>query len=121
MQTAAGLPGGDTFRAVFDEAPDAMLCVGSDGRVVLMNAAVTRVFGFRPEDLIGELVDLMVPTVLRDAHSTLWRIAPFRSCPYPELSLARSAGTRGRWGGCKPVLGPTRANPAKAGDAKRWA
>src|SRR5439155_15284714 len=98
MQTAAGLPGGDTFRAVFDEAPDAMLCVGSDGRVVLMNAAVTRVFGFRPEDLIGELVDLMVPTVLRDAHST-HRLG-FVASAYPrpmgsglQLSACRKDGT----------------------------
>lgn len=42
-----------TFGAVLDASPDALLAIAADGSIVLVNAAAGRLFGYRPGDLTG--------------------------------------------------------------------
>jgi len=55
-------------RALLESAPDAMVVSDSDGRIVLVNARVKALFGYEPEELIGESVELLVPERSRAAH-----------------------------------------------------
>jgi PAS domain S-box-containing protein len=41
------------FEAVFNQLPDALFIIDTGNKVVLCNPAVTRVFGFTPEEIIG--------------------------------------------------------------------
>ena len=62
-QTRSGL------RAIIDASPEAVLLVDRDGRIAFANARVRPVFGYAPEDLVGQPVEVLVPLGDRDAHA----------------------------------------------------
>jgi len=58
----------EKFRALLEAAPDAMIIVGSDGRIDLVNAQAERLFGYRREELLRQPVDVLVPERFRARH-----------------------------------------------------
>ena len=56
------------FRALVESAPDGVVVVDADGRIVLMNDQTSRLVGYRPDELLGRNVELLIPEELRDAH-----------------------------------------------------
>ena len=56
------------FQGLLDAAPDAMVLVNRDGRIVLTNDETEKLFGYAPSELIGEPVDLLVPERFREEH-----------------------------------------------------
>lgn len=56
------------FRALLEAAPDAMIIAGPDGRIVLVNAQAEKLFGYTRRELIGELVERLIPTRLQGGH-----------------------------------------------------
>jgi PAS domain S-box-containing protein len=56
------------FRALLEAAPDAMVCVGADGHIMLVNAQAERLFGYTRDELAGQLVELLVPDSARAVH-----------------------------------------------------
>ncbi|UQU62990.1 PAS domain S-box protein [Couchioplanes caeruleus] len=59
------------FRELLEGAPDAILGVGEDGRIVLLNAEAERMFGYRREELLGQSIEVLVPAGVRPRHSHL--------------------------------------------------
>jgi len=57
-----------TFQAMLDAAPDAMVGVSRDGRIVMANVQTEAVFGYRRGDLIGQLVEVLVPDRVKSVH-----------------------------------------------------
>jgi PAS domain S-box-containing protein len=56
------------YRALLEAAPDAMVIVGKEGRILLVNAQTEQLFGYMREDLIGKPVEALVPTRFRRHH-----------------------------------------------------
>ena len=56
------------IRGLLEAAPDAIVCVGPDGRIALANAQVERLFGYTREELLGKPVELLVPQSARHLH-----------------------------------------------------
>lgn len=56
------------FHALLESAPDAMIIVGPDGRIMLANARTDQMFGYRREDLLGREIEMLIPPRLRGAH-----------------------------------------------------
>jgi PAS domain S-box-containing protein len=61
-------PDGALLGALLDAAPDAIVVVGSDGLIRYVNQQVRTLFGYAPEELIGQPVELLVPARLHDRH-----------------------------------------------------
>src|SRR5712691_5079416 len=56
------------FVGLREAAPDAMVCVDSDGQIALVNAQAVRLFGYDREELVGQPVEMLVPDAVRPAH-----------------------------------------------------
>ncbi|MGH9038279.1 MAG: PAS domain-containing sensor histidine kinase [Acidimicrobiia bacterium] len=51
-----------------ESAPDAVVLIDGDGRVVAVNAQTEKLFGFSRDELIGAPVDQLLPERLHEAH-----------------------------------------------------
>ena len=58
----------ELFQALFETAPDAMIVVDREGRIVLANVQAGRLFGYADADLLGQPVEALLPAALRSAH-----------------------------------------------------
>jgi PAS domain S-box-containing protein len=56
------------FRGLLEAAPDAMVIVGQDGRIALVNEQAERVFGYTREEMLGQAVEMLVPEASRARH-----------------------------------------------------
>jgi len=56
------------FRNLLESAPDAMIIVDEQGRMVLVNGQALRMFAYEREEMIGQAVDILLPEAQRIAH-----------------------------------------------------
>ena len=58
----------EKFGGLLEAAPDAIIIVDAAGDIVLINAQTQKLFGYRRSELLGQPVEVLVPTGLRPRH-----------------------------------------------------
>ncbi len=59
------------FRELLEAAPDAMVVVDWQGRIILVNAQMKSIFGYSPEELLGQTMEMLMPERFRRGHPGL--------------------------------------------------
>jgi len=77
------------FRAALEASPACLLMVDRDGVIRIANASVRETFGYAPEELVGQPIEILVPEPARSHHSEL-RDAYFRAPDERCLGKARA-------------------------------
>ena len=56
------------FRYMLDAAPDGVLCIDFEGKIVLVNPMMETIFGYAPMELIGQSLEVLLPGRFQQSH-----------------------------------------------------
>jgi anti-anti-sigma factor len=82
------------LRQLIDALADGIVLVGEAGRIVLANRRAAAIFGYRPGELAGQLVESLMPAGLRDAHRLDRAVYTLKPTARPMADRARLVGLR---------------------------
>jgi PAS domain S-box-containing protein len=60
----------ERFRNLMESAPDAMVIVNAGGKILLVNSQTEKMFGYPRGELIGNVMEMLIPENLRGKHRT---------------------------------------------------
>ena len=63
----------ERYRVIADAASDAIITIDTESRILVVNPAVERVFGYRPDELVGRSLTLLMPEYLRRVHEAAFK------------------------------------------------
>jgi PAS domain S-box-containing protein len=88
----------ENLRALLEVAPDAVVTVDDQGKIVMVNAQTEKIFGYQRHELLDEPVEKLIPKRVREGHSH--QRAGYSAAPHPramgaglELNALRKDGT----------------------------
>lgn len=56
------------FRGLLESAPDGIIVVGSDAKILIVNSQTEKLFGYNRDELIGQPIEILVPLKSREDH-----------------------------------------------------
>jgi two-component system, NarL family, sensor histidine kinase DevS len=99
---------------IFSASPDAVVVIDDHYRIVLVSPAVTTLFGYEADELLGQSIDLLVPNSRKELHAD--HLRRFFEAPHPrEMGVGLDLAGRRRDGVELPIdvsLTPVNQNGA---------
>lgn len=92
----------ETFRALLESAPDAMLIADEEGRITLVNTQTEKLFGYPREELLGQMTEILVPEAHRQRHPD-HRAAYMKNPQTRPMGTSRELAGRRKDGSTFPV------------------
>ncbi len=83
-----------TLMGILATAPDAIIAVGEDQSIRLVNPATERIFGYAAEELIGQPIDILIPDRARVEHAK--HVANFSKSADSARTIALREAIAGR-------------------------
>lgn len=71
------------FRDLLHAAPDAIVIADHLGKILRINPATEKLFGYKPSELVGQSIDVLVPPRLREKHRE--HLSAYARDPRPRL------------------------------------
>jgi len=105
----------ETYRALFESAPDAVLVVDSDGIIVAVNPQAERMFGYAADELLDQPIERLLPEKFADSHKAYRTEYAANPVPRP-MGSGLELWARHRSGSAFPVeisLSPLRDGPRR--------
>jgi PAS domain S-box-containing protein len=68
-RTAESEQPGQLLGAIFSASPDAIVVIDVSGEILLSSPAITELFGYYPEELVGASIDILIPSHRRADHA----------------------------------------------------
>ncbi|MCC7354735.1 MAG: PAS domain S-box protein [Anaerolineae bacterium] len=59
----------EEYRSLLESASEGIVIVNGEGHIVLTNARVESLFGYKRKELLGQPIEILLPGYLRDAHA----------------------------------------------------
>src|SRR5258705_8824005 len=56
------------YRTLIESAPDGIVIVGPEGRIVAVNSQTEKLFGYDPSQLISKPIETLIPERVRGKH-----------------------------------------------------
>ncbi len=56
------------YRCMIEAAPDGMLVINQQGEIILINPKLARMLGYQQTELLGQLIEMLVPKEMREKH-----------------------------------------------------
>lgn len=103
------------YQELFNCLPDAIIVVDSAGRIVSANVLAEQMFGYQPEELLGQCIEILVPEAFRERHVD--RRKAYIQDPKTRPMGAMELQARRKDGTCFPV--EISLSPFDSGDGLR--
>lgn len=58
----------ESYRIITESASDAIITINEDSRILFVNRAAVNIFGYRPEEMLGAELTMLMPEYLRHVH-----------------------------------------------------
>ena len=83
----------EMFRLAVEASPSGMVMTDAEGKILMINAEIEKLFGYRRWELVGQSVDMLLPQRLRGKHAA--QRAAFATVPRQRMAAGRElAGAR---------------------------
>ncbi len=73
----------DLIKSTFDECGESIIIINEIGHIVKVNQATKRIFGYSPDEMIGESIQMLIPQEYKKSHPH--RISGFLKDPVKRI------------------------------------
>ncbi len=56
------------FKTILEATPDCLIVINNEGKIVLVNNRAEQLFGYKPNELLGQYVEFLIPKRFHDNH-----------------------------------------------------
>ncbi|HXH65379.1 MAG TPA: sensor domain-containing diguanylate cyclase [Mariprofundaceae bacterium] len=81
------------LKSIFDSSYEGIITFGTDQRIRTLNQAAAHIFGYAPDELVGQPLEILIPEHLRDRHQE--HAHQFHLSPELRRAMANRIGISG--------------------------